>query len=75
MIIRICAQYRQNGRCFLSRQIFIVAEYNYKIKLLRSWNDDLKDNNSEAFKDLKIVLEEEVMWCCKTELAVSFLLK
>ena len=42
---------------------------------MRSWNDELKDNNSEAFKDLKIDLEEEVMWCCKTELPVSFLLK
>ena len=41
---------------------------------MANWNDELIDNNSEAFKDLKIVLEEEVMWCSETELVVSFLL-
>ena len=42
-------------------KIFIVAEYSYKIKLMKNWNDDLKDKNSSAFKRLKALLEEEVM--------------
>ena len=41
--------------------IFIAAEYSYKIKLMETWNDELNDKNSDAFKDLKNVLEEEVM--------------
>ena len=41
--------------------IFIAAEYSYKIKLKETWNDELKDKNSDAFKDLKARLEEEVM--------------
>lgn len=39
------------------------------------WSDELKDKNSEAFKDLKMVLEEEVMWCSKTKLAVYYFRK
>ncbi|XP_067041983.1 uncharacterized protein [Acropora muricata] len=38
-----------------------VAEYSYKIKLMETWNDELNDKNSDAFKDLKNVLEEEIM--------------
>ena len=57
------------GRCFRDRGvynvpfllIFIAAEYSFKIRLLKNWTDDLKDKNSDAFKDLKTRLEEEVM--------------
>ncbi|XP_067041993.1 von Willebrand factor D and EGF domain-containing protein-like isoform X3 [Acropora muricata] len=38
-----------------------VAEYSYKIKVIETWNDELKDKNSDAFKDLKARLEEEIM--------------
>lgn len=51
----------------------IVAEYSYKIKLMETWNDDLKDKSSDSFKRLKTAFEEEVMWCSKTELSVSVL--
>ena len=40
---------------------FFAAEYSYKIKLLETWNDELNDKNSDAFKDLKNLLEEQVM--------------
>ena len=46
---------------YLFSKIFISAEYSYKIKLMETWNDELNDKNSDAFKDLKNVLEEEVM--------------
>ncbi|XP_015751386.1 PREDICTED: von Willebrand factor D and EGF domain-containing protein-like isoform X2 [Acropora digitifera] len=38
-----------------------VVEYSFKIRLLKNWTDDLKDKNSDAFKDLKKVLKEEIM--------------
>ncbi|XP_074620014.1 uncharacterized protein LOC141878864 isoform X2 [Acropora palmata] len=38
-----------------------VVEYSFKIRLLKNWTDDLKDKNSDAFKDLKNVLKEELM--------------
>lgn len=46
---------------YLFFKIFIAAEYSYKIKLMETWNDELNDKNSDAFKHLKNVLEEEVM--------------
>ena len=40
----------------------LVAEFQhaFKIKILQDWKDDLKDKDSEAFKELSSRLETEV---------------
>ncbi|XP_074620010.1 uncharacterized protein LOC141878862 isoform X3 [Acropora palmata] len=38
-----------------------VAEYSYKIKLMETWNDDLKNKSSDYFKRLKTAFEKEIM--------------
>ena len=52
--------------------IFIVTEYRYKIKLLKNWNDELREKTSDAFKRLKAVLEKEVMYFGRTERYLSY---